>query len=209
MLRIPSISTPVSPLSSVVSSPYKSALTHANNSLANASGVPHQRQGAKIGTGNFREDMYNVDRLFQFIGAGLPFLTSEGQFDIQAVIKVARQYAKTRKNNPTFSQLWGAVAILLDPNINKDLTVVINENTTGISITSTRGFADFKEFQKSTFYDMDQGYPSISIEDNYTYSAFKRGAKRAEHLKGLNSLNRLLSDYQAYLDSLKTESPLS
>ena len=219
MFRITSFSTPVSPLSLVVSSPYKSAFTpQANNSTANTSGVPPQRQGAKVGTldtkvlvegcnGTFQLESHQMlNRLFKFMGVDLPY-SSQGGFDLDHVIEVARQKAENlKKSNPTVSQLWTAIAQLIDPQNHPDLTVVINKNVPGISITSTRGFADFKEFQKSTFYDKDQGYPSISIEDNYTYSAFKRGAKRAEHLKGLNSLNRLLSDYQAYLDSLKTES---
>jgi hypothetical protein len=209
MFRITSFPTPVSPLPSVVSSPYKSALTPANNSLANASGVTHQRQGAKISFPNFqRTEMITMFRnLFQFMGEGLP-LTSEGRFDLDHVVQVARQKAENSKNSSTVSKLWWAVATLIDPKINKDLAVVINENTKRISITSNQGFAGFKEFQSSEFYQ-PQNYAGISVENYYTFSEFKRGAKRTEHLKGLNSLNRLLSDYQAYLDSLETESPLS
>ena len=207
MLRIPSISTPVSPLSSVVSSPYKSALTHANNSLANASGVTHQRQGAKIGTGNFREDMYNVDRLFQFIGAGLPFLTSEGQFDIQDVIKVARQYAKTRENNPTVSQIWKAIAQLIDPSNHPDVTVNIHPN-----LEEPYGIIMHLKHRDSNFFS-NRDYSKYVIPRNFFGTnagcILPRGVERTEHLKGLNGFLAFLEDYQAYINSLKTESPLS
>jgi hypothetical protein len=210
MFRITSFPTPVSPVSAVISRDQNSALTpHNNNSIATASNVTFQRQGAKIGSPNLqRSEMITMFRnLFEFMGEGLP-LTSEGRFDLQHVVQVARENAEKWKNKLTVSQLWDAVATLIDPKINKDLGVVINKNTIGISITSNQGFADFSQFQNSNFYK-PQNYPGISVENYYTYSAFKRDAKRAEHLKGLNSLNRLLSDYQAYLDSLETESPLS
>ena len=171
MLRIPSISTPVSPLSSVVSIPYKSALTHANNSLANASGVTHQRQGAKIGTGNFREDMYNVDRLFQFIGAGLPFLTSEGQFDIQDVI------------------------VNIHPNLEEPYGIIMHLKHRDSNFFSNRDYS--KYVIPRNFFGTNAG------------CILPRGVERTEHLKGLNGFLAFLEDYQAYINSLKTESPLS
>jgi hypothetical protein len=220
MFRITSFPTPVSPVSAVISRDQNSALTPPNNnSIASVSNVTFQRQGAQIGNPERRiapeaisffrsESHLMLYRLFKFMGEGLP-LTSKGVFELDHVIEEARRKAENlKKSNPTVSQLWNAVATLINPKINKNLGVVINKNTTGISITGNHGFADFLQFQNSNFYK-PQNYPGISVENYYTYSAFKRGAKRAEHLKRLNSLNCLLSDYQAYLDSLKTESPLS
>ncbi|MFN9691885.1 MAG: hypothetical protein ACK551_07300 [Vampirovibrionales bacterium] len=200
MFRITSFPTPVSPLSSVVSSPYKSALTpQNNNSLANASGVPHQRQGAQIGNpariiapdaiSFFRSESHlMLNRLFKFMGEGLP-LTSEGRFDLQHVIEVARQKAKNAKNNHTVSQLWLAIAQLIDPKNHPDVTLNIHPNREGPD-----GIIIFSEFP---------------IRGNQTHDLgciLPRGAKRAKHLEGLKTSLAFLEGYQVYLDGLKTES---
>jgi hypothetical protein len=194
MFRITSFPTPVSPLSSVVSSPYKSALTpQNNNSLANASGVPHQRQGAQVGnptrimapeaTSFFRSESHlMLYRLFKFMGEGLP-LTSKGRFDLvdlDHAIKVARRKAEA-KNNHTVSQLWDAVATLIDPEKHPDVMIKIDRDK------KTGELKIFKNFNGDNIQNLE----------NF---------RNSSHNKGLNSFLAFLEDYQAYLDSLKPQS---
>jgi hypothetical protein len=187
MFRITSFPTPVSPLSSVVSSPYKSALTPANNSLANASGVPHQRQGAKVGT-NRGETQAMLETLFRFMGAGLP-LTSEGRFDLDHVVQVARQKAENAKNNPTVSELWRAIAQLIDPKNHPDVTLNIHPNREGPD-----GIIIWA------------GFPIGGGKTHDLGCTLPRGAKRAKHLEGLKTSLAFLKGYQACLNRQKPPS---
>jgi hypothetical protein len=128
-------------------------------------------------------------RLFKFMGEGLP-LTSKGRFDLvdlDHAIKVARRKAENlKRSNHTVSQLWLAIAQLIDPQINPDITVNIHRNFEGPG-----GIIISAEF------------PTRRDQTDNLGCILPLGAKRAKHLEGLNTFLAFFKGYQA---SLKPES---
>jgi hypothetical protein len=133
---------------------------------------------------------------------------------------VARRKAENlKRSNHTVSQLWTAIEQLIDPQNHPDVMIQIHSDKNTGELKIFKNFdcddiATLENFRNSSHNKDPQSSPTgryqgLSISGNFQRNVgciLPCDAKRTKHLQGLNSFLAFLEDYQAYLNSLKTES---